>query len=89
MLILIVSKLVQLLRREITEDSNRQSLQINVYDYTTRVTLDLTGDGELSPPSPIYCPPSASSLQTAAFGHQFGSLDDKQDRLNEVIKHLE
>ena len=41
-------KLVQVLKREIAGDSDRQSLQINVYDYTTRVTLDLTGDGKLS-----------------------------------------
>jgi hypothetical protein len=41
-------KLVHLLKREIAGDSDRQSLQINVYDYTTRVTLDLTGEGELS-----------------------------------------
>lgn len=45
---LTVPKLVQLLKREIAGDSDRQSLQINVYDYTTRTTLDLTGEGKLS-----------------------------------------
>ena len=39
-------KLVNLLKREISGDSDRQSLQINVHDYITRVTLDLTGEGE-------------------------------------------
>jgi cytochrome P450 len=47
-LMLIAPKLVQLLKRDIAGDSDRQSLQINVYDYTKRVTLDLTGDGRLS-----------------------------------------
>ena len=42
------SQLVRLLKREIAGGSNRQSLQINVYDYTTRVTLDITGDGEFA-----------------------------------------
>ena len=42
----ITHQLVRLLKQEISGDSNRQSLQINVYDYTTRVTLDITGDGE-------------------------------------------
>ena len=51
--ILIVSKLVQLLKREISGDSDRQSLQINVYDYITRATLDITGDGELAPLFPV------------------------------------
>jgi cytochrome P450 len=46
---LIAPKLVQLLKQEISGDSNRQSLQIDVYDYTTRVALDLTGEGKLSP----------------------------------------
>ena len=45
--ILIIPKLVQLLKREIAGDSDRQNLQVNVYDYATRVTLDLTGDGKL------------------------------------------
>lgn len=48
MLIPMIPQLVQLLKREITGNSDRQSLEINVYDYTTRVTLDITGDGELS-----------------------------------------
>ena len=43
-----IPQLVQLLKWEITGNSDRQSLEINVYDYTTRVTLDITGDGELS-----------------------------------------
>jgi cytochrome P450 len=47
--ILITPKLVQLLKQEISGDSDRQSFQIDVYDYTTRVTLDLTGEGKLSP----------------------------------------
>ena len=42
-----ILKLVQLLRKEISADSDHQSLQMNVYDYTTRATLDLTGEGEL------------------------------------------
>jgi cytochrome P450 len=46
---LITPKLVQLLKQEISGDSDRQSFQIDVYDYTTRVTLDLTGEGKLSP----------------------------------------
>jgi len=86
MRILTVSKLVQILRREIAGDSNQRSLQINVCDYTTRATLDLTGDGELPL---LYCPPFILSLQTAAFEHQFGALDNKQDKLKEVMKNLE
>ena len=83
---LIVPKLVQVLKQEIAGDSDRQSLRINVYDYTARVTLDLTGEGKL----PHYrLPPSALSLQTAAFAHQFGALDNKQDRLKEVMQNLE
>ena len=46
---LITLKLVQVLKREIAGDSDRQSLQVNVYDYTTRATLDLTGEGKLFP----------------------------------------
>ena len=45
---LITPKLVQLLKREIAGDSDRQSLKIDVYDYTTRVALDLIGEGKLS-----------------------------------------
>jgi hypothetical protein len=61
-----VSKLVQVLKREIEGDSNRQSLEMNIYDYTTRATLDVTGEGESSPhllPShPFYRPKQRSSI---------------------------
>jgi cytochrome P450 len=83
---LITPKLVQLLRREIAGDSDRQSLQIDVYDYATRVSLDLTGEGKLSP---RRLPPSALLSQTAAFEYQFGALDNKQDKLKEVMRNLE
>ena len=39
-------QLVQVLKREIGGDSDRQNLQIDVYDYAARATLDITGDGE-------------------------------------------
>jgi hypothetical protein len=48
-LMLTISKLVQVFRQEIAGDSNRQSLQMNVYDYTTRATMDITGDSESTP----------------------------------------
>jgi hypothetical protein len=73
------------LKQEIAGDSDRQSLQIDVYDYTSRVTLDITGDGEL----PVLPPQSASSLQSAAFEYQFGALDNKQDKLKAVMRKLE
>jgi hypothetical protein len=49
---LTASKLVQILKREIAGDFNRQSLEMNVYDYATRATLDITGESELIS---IYC----------------------------------
>jgi len=45
---LITPKLVQLLKREIAGDSDHQSLKIDIHDYTTRVALDLIGEGKLS-----------------------------------------
>jgi hypothetical protein len=33
--------------------------------------------------------PSALSFQIAAFEYQFGALDNKQDKLREVMQNLE
>ena len=81
-----VSKLVRILKQDITGGSNRQSLQVNVYSYTARVTMDITGDGELPF---IYRSPSSSSLRIAVFEHQFGALDGTEDRLRTAISNLE
>jgi hypothetical protein len=85
--ILIVSKLVQVLKREIAGDSNRQSLEMNIYDYTTRATLDITGESESTPH--LLPSPSVLLFQTAVFEYQFGALDNKQDKLRDVLNVLE
>jgi hypothetical protein len=87
MAILTASKLVQILKREIAGDSNRQSLEMNVYDYTTRATLDITGESELI--SHLLPSPSALIFQTAVFEYQFGALDNKQDKLRDALNNLE